>query len=103
MSKGSIFVNCWSCERKFDITSAERCYEHLNGDWFDASGVEKLWTTKCSHCGSCICHKFHEMKKLCNDSITNNDKLRLSGIESVMPSIHKKLCPITSLNKGNVK
>ena len=89
MSNGSVFVKCWSCERKFDITSAERCYEHLNGSW----------TTKCSHCGSCICHKFYKMKKLCKSSKYNNEKLRLSGIESVMPSVHKKLCPQPTIIK----
>lgn len=84
--KGSVFVNCWKCGKKFDITSAKHCTEHLKGG---------AWTTKCSHCGACICHKFNKMKKLCRESKYNNNKLRLSGIECVMPSVHKKLCPQT--------
>ena len=84
MTKGSVFVNCWKCGKKFDITSAEHCTKHLK------SGA---WTTKCSHCDACICHKFDKMKRLCSSSKYKSERLRKSGIECVMPSVHKKLCP----------
>lgn len=86
MSKDSIFVNCWSCGKKFDITCADRCYEHLE---------DKQWTTKCSHCGACICQKANKMKPIC-ETLAENPRIKNAEIGVVMPSVHKKHCEVTT-------
>jgi len=89
-----VFVNCWKCKKRFDITSAERCYKHLNYWTYppDQEDLQKAkWTTKCSHCGACICHKYDKMKPLC-DKALENEKLLFSDITQVTPSVHKRLC-----------
>jgi len=101
--KDSIFVNCWKCKKKFDITSAERCYKHLNYYTFPPDQTDRehvKWTTKCSHCGTCICHKADKMKPLC-ESALENSRLLESGITEVMPSVHKKLCHETLQTKSS--
>ena len=71
-----IFVKCWNCKKDFDITEAEHCYEHLeNGHW----------TTKCSHCGACVCGKVYKMVP------TDCKVLNSHGIFTVMPSLAKQL------------
>jgi len=99
MTKDSVFVNCWKCEKKFDITCAERCYEHLNYYTFPPDIQERKpakWTTKCPHCGACICHKFYKMKPIC-ENLADNPRIKESEISSVMPSVHKKYCEATSI------
>ena len=89
--KDSIFVNCWKCGKKFDITCADKCFEHLN-DHISGENLEKArFTTKCSHCGACICHKYDKMKPIC-DTLKQNPRIKKSGIMGVMPSVHKKHC-----------
>lgn len=95
--KKQIFVNCWKCHKKFDIVSAERCYEHLNrggmfydglnygGDLYEYRKEPKKWTTKCSHCGTCICHKVDKMKPI------KCKVLNEKGIMCVMPSVKLEL------------
>jgi len=94
MSKDSIFVNCWKCKKKFDITCAERCYDHLNDDPSVFNFAKERWTTKCSHCGACICHKFDKMKQICKN-LGDNPRVKKSEISRVMPSVHKKYCEET--------
>ena len=84
-----IFVNCWSCKKDFDITEAEKCYDHLNGNEESKQLAIELgeahFTTKCSHCGACICHKANKMVP--TDCKVLNEK----GIFAVMPSLKKQL------------
>ena len=86
-----IFVNCWSCKKDFDITEAERCYDHLNGNQYEIAITRSVepetlrWTLKCSHCGSCICHKVSKMVP--TDCAVLNSK----GIKFVMPSLARQL------------
>ena len=84
-----IIVNCWKCGKPFDIVTAERCYEHLNGNYQDTQLMlylgEAQWTTKCSHCGACICHKFKKMQ------LIKCDVLNKVGIMKVMPSVKKQI------------
>ena len=82
--KKQIFVNCWKCHKKFDIVSAERCYEHLN-DKEDHKWGTLHFTTKCSHCGACICHKVDKMKPI------KCKVLNEKGIMCVMPSVKLEL------------
>lgn len=77
-----IIVNCWKCGKTFDVVTAKRCYEHLNGD---RQGNQQGWTTKCAHCGACICHKVNKMKDIKCEVLNN------AGIMRVMPSVHKQL------------
>ena len=86
--KKVIFINCWKCGKRFDIVSAKRCYDHLNQgsrtEMYEFTRVLE-WTTKCSHCDACICHKINKMKKIkCN-------VLNKVGIMRVMPSVKRKL------------
>lgn len=86
-----IIVNCWSCGKPFDVVTAERCYEHLNGKQDEHALTEFVapealrWTTKCSHCGACICHKYEKMQDV------NCKVLNKVGIMRVMPSVKRKL------------
>ena len=86
-----IIVDCWSCGKPFDVVKAKRCYRHLNGLGFDPKRVmmvdrdEYQWTTKCSHCGACICHKYNKMQNI-DCKVLNN-----VGIMRVMPSVKKQL------------
>ena len=75
-----IIVNCWKCGKAFDIVSAKRCYEHLENYW----GI-KNWTTKCSHCGTCMCHKIEKMQDI------KCKVLNEVGIMKVMPSVKREL------------
>lgn len=86
-----IIVNCWKCGKPFDVVTAERCYDHLNGKQ-DARSLtefvapeELQWTTKCSHCGACVCYKYGKMKDI------DCKVLNKVGIMRVMPSVHKQL------------
>lgn len=94
-----ILVNCWSCGKPFDIVTAERCYDHLNGKERERQFIEFLepetlrWTTKCSHCGECICHKYNKMQPI------KCDVLNKVGIMSVMPSVKRSLKQTTK--QGN--
>lgn len=78
-----IFVTCWKCKKDFDITEAEHCLEHLTNGW----------TTKCSHCGACICHKIDKMKPI------ECEVLNKKGINKVMPSVYKTLIQIQQSRK----
>lgn len=84
-----IFVNCWNCKKDFDVTDAAKCYEHLNGNQVQTQMAialgEAHFTTKCSHCGACICHKISKM--VATDCKVLNSK----GIFFVMPSLAKQL------------
>lgn len=75
-----IFVNCWKCKKDFEITGAERCYEHLIG-----MDGKPSWTTKCSQCGACICHKRDKMVKI------DCEVLNKEGIMVVIPSVKEQL------------
>ena len=79
-----IFVICWKCGKRFDIVKAERCYEHLNDKEDHRWGILHF-TTKCSHCGACICHKVDKMQPI------KCDVLNEVGIIRVMPSVKEKL------------
>lgn len=84
-----IFVTCWKCGKDFDITEAEKCYEHLNGNQEQTQMAlalgESHFTTKCSHCGACICYKVSKMVP------TDCKILNQKGIKFVMPSLAKQL------------
>ena len=83
-----VIVNCWSCGKAFDIVTADRCYAHLNPSHVGhqmSECVNLQWTTKCSHCGACICHKVNKMKDIKCEVLNN------AGIMRVMPSVHKQL------------
>ena len=83
-----IIVNCWSCGKAFDIVKAERCYAHLNLNHIGhvlSECVDLRWTTKCSHCGACVCHKYEKMKEIVCPTLNN------VGIGAVMPSVYKQL------------
>lgn len=86
-----IFVKCWKCKKDFEITGAERCYDHLNGTQYEIEITRSIepetlkWTTKCSHCGSCICHKVNKMVP------TDCEVLNSEGIKMVMPSLARQL------------
>ncbi len=95
MSKDSIFVNCWKCKKKFDITCAERCYEHLSQKDTQTGRYVEKWTTKCSHCGACICHKVDKMKPIC-ETLAENPRIKNAEIGVVMPSVYEKHCEVTS-------
>jgi len=86
--KKAIYVNCWKCGLRFDIVSAKRCYEHLNkGSRTEMYEFTKTleWTTKCPHCGACICHKYNKMLEI------ECDVLNKAGIMRVMPSVKQGL------------
>lgn len=93
----NIFVNCWKCHKDFEITGAEKCYDHLNGDYESTQLAISLgkakFTTKCSHCGACICHKIDKMVQ------TNCEVLNKEGITMVMPSLAKQLEKLNSLKE----
>jgi len=79
-----IIVNCWKCEKPFDLLTARKCHRHLS--FTDVQGFKfDRWTTKCSHCGACICHKVAKMKPI------KNDVLNKRGITMVMPSVKRQL------------
>ncbi len=84
-----IIVNCWKCGKSFDIVRAEPCFEHLNGKHQEMLIAKFLgeakWTTKCSHCGACMCHKFNKMIPI------KCELLNKKGIMKVMPSVKKSL------------
>jgi len=82
--KKKIIVNCWKCKKPFDIVTAERCYDHLN-DEEDYKWGTLHFTTKCSNCNACICHKIEEMKNI------KCDVLNKVGIMRVMPSVKRQL------------
>ena len=82
--KKKILVNCWKCDKEFNIVTAKRCYEHLNigHNGHELSEcVDLSWTTKCSHCGACICHKRDKMQDI------KCKVLNKVGITRVMPSV----------------
>ena len=87
-----IIVNCWKCGKPFDVVTAERCYWHLNGkitSWYQFHDIKdspsSKWTTKCSHCGACICHKYKKMESI------DCGVLNKVGISKVMPSVKRQL------------
>lgn len=77
-----IIVNCWKCGIPFDIAQAEKCFDHL---------PEGHWTTKCTYCGACICHKAYKMKQIC-EKLASNKNVQEQGIGAVMPSVYKQYC-----------
>ena len=84
----AIYVNCWKCGLRFDIVSAKRCFEHLNINHQGhviSECVGFRWTTKCSHCGACICHKYDKMQEI------ECEVLNRVGIGKVMPSVKRSL------------
>jgi hypothetical protein len=84
----NIFIKCWKCKKDFEITGAERCYKHLL-----SSEGKPEFTTKCFHCGSCICHKVSKMIP------TDCEVLNSEGITMVMPSLARQLKKISSLKE----
>lgn len=93
-----LFVNCWKCNKRFDLTCAERCYEHLSyltypPDSQDRSNAK--WTLKCSHCGACICHKYRSKMKLICENLKKNPRVKKSGIRAVTTSVYKRFCSVT--------
>jgi len=82
-----IIVNCWKCHKEFDIVKAGRCYQCLNtlSQMMGIDTTPLRWTTKCFHCGACICHKIQKMQSI------ECDVLNKVGIMNVMPSVKRSL------------